>query len=75
MDETSSGGVDTETDTEEVSEGGCGEDTEGGCTETERGCSIAAGTTGWSPELLGVLLVIALGRWRNLKTSGRTTER
>ncbi len=65
MDETTSGGVDTETDTEEASESGCpGADTEGTCTKTERGCAIGPATTCWSPELLGVFLVMALGRWR-----------
>ncbi len=60
MDETTSGGV--ETDTDEPCECACaGEDTEGTCTQSERGCTVAPGL---SPELLGVFLLLALRRRR-----------
>jgi len=64
MEETSSGGTETESDTDACECECAGADTEGTCTQSERGCTMTSGTTGWSPELLGVLLVVALGRWR-----------
>ncbi len=62
---TSVTATETETDTETCEECGCSaEDTEGGCTTPERGCTIGGG----SPELLGVLLVLAVGRKRVRKS-------
>jgi len=69
MDETTSAGV--ETDTDDSCECACaGEDTEGTCTESDRGCAVAPTSPGWSPELLGVFLVLALRR-RRFRTSSR----
>lgn len=67
MDETSTGGTGTDGDTDCDCE--CpGEDTEGGCTQSERGCTVVPGGAPGGLSLM--LALVVMGQFRRRAPRG-----